>query len=529
MEESNQAKAIVNRYQKLKSDRAVRDTLWDEIASYMQFRKSNILSKVSTPEELTVNVQDMTAVQANLTMAAGQLSYIAPVDSIWFVFEDDEKDETKAKFYRNASQKAREKLVESNFYLEFHESLLDRGAFAISCLYVDFEDDKLIFRNIPIGSYVVAEDKNGFVDTVIREFELTIKNAIAKFGEENLPPALIKDRTMDDKISFIHCVKPNKKYDPEKATPEFKKFSSYYVSIGESKIIQEGGYDEMPYIVSRFNSYDADPYGYGPGIQALPVIKQIQRIEEDIDIIAEKLARPPILAPSTQAFEIESQAAGVTLFDASNPDAIPREWQTEGRYDVAVDRAEKKREMIDAMFFVPLFQMFGSLEDRQRTATEIVARESEKLITFSPTFSRLVAEFLNPMLERVFGLLLRQGEFGEIPAELRGADFRITYMSKISLALKNLQTQSFFQFLEASALIAQIDPSVVDNLDTDEAFRQSAATFNVPEKFLRDKEDIEKIREDRAQQQQQMQAVEQAAQLGKVAPELMEMQDNFQQ
>src|SRR6185436_2076880 len=101
-------------------------------------------------------------------------------------------------------------------------------------------------------------------------------------------------------------------------------------------------------------------------------------------------------------------AMGVTYFsrDLAGANLMPREWMTAGRYDVGLDRIKERQRAIEDAFHVPLFQMFAQLE-KQMTAREVAERSSEKLIQFSPTFSRLTSELFNPLLERIFGILLR--------------------------------------------------------------------------------------------------------------------------
>lgn len=512
--------SIISRYKKLKAARITLDSEYQEIADVMLFNKSNILDESTGATDRTTEIYDFTAQQSNLILAAGQLSYIAPADDIWFNYEpqDDELKNVNSvqKFFQKASELTREFLASSNFYLELHENLIDRGAFAIGCLFVDDNDGELVFQNIKVGSYVVAENKHGIIDTVIREFELSATAAIDMFGADSLSKQITDavKQDPDRKFKFLHAVYPNSDYDSEKAGAENMKFTSCYIENESKLVVKDGGYNEMPYIVSRFNKIDNSPYGYGPGFEVLPIIKQLNAIEKTLDILGEKHANPPILAPDTMAYDINSQAGGVTFFDTSNPNNVPREWQTTGRYDVGRDRAEEKRKFIREAFHVPMFQMI-QMQEGTKTATEIIALENEKLITFHPTFARLVTELFNPLLERVFNILYRNGKFPDIPQELITKNFKISYKSKIALALKNLQSSGFLQFMQASSIIAQIKPDVLDYIDADKAFIQLATNFGVSSDWIKDEETVTQIRE----QRQQQQAAQAAAQLAAENPQ----------
>src|SRR5690606_4715799 len=116
--------------------------------------------------------------------------------------------------------------------------------------------------------------------------------------------------------------------------------------------------------------------------------RQLNFLEKNMDALAEIAAFPRMLIPQNYVGDIDTRAGGVTYFDASNPNAAPREWATNGRYDVGLDRANRKQRAIEDAFHVDLFQMF-SQQEKQMTATEVSERAAEKLIQFSPTFARM--------------------------------------------------------------------------------------------------------------------------------------------
>lgn len=240
-----------------------------------------------------------------------------------------------------------------------------------------------------------------------------------------------------------------------------------------------------------------------------------------MDALAEKMAFPPILAPDELEGEIDANAMGVTYFskDLVNGGALPKEWQTQGRYDIGLQRIQERQKAINDAFHVDLFQMFAQLT-KQMTAREVAERSQEKLIQFSPTFSRLTSELFNPLLERVFGILLRAGRLGEVPTSMvqRLSDTtgfvpvpNLRYSSRIALALRALPSLGYQRTLERLSAVAPIIPSVLDNFDFDKAERDTAMTDGVPVDFLIPKEQVEEVRKQRAAQQAQQAQMQQAA------------------
>jgi hypothetical protein len=171
-----------------------------------------------------------------------------------------------------------------------------------------------------------------------------------------------------------------------------------------------------------------------------------------------------------------------------------------------LERSRDKKQSIEAAFYVPLFNM---LQQRQqsKTATEVIALENEKLVTFSPTFSRLINELLTPVLQRVYSLYKNNNKLPPLPDNIP-SKFKVSYKSKIALALKNMQTSNFLQFMQVASMLAQTNPDVIDHIDGDKAFRGLAINFSIPAEFIRKSEEVDDIRETRQQQQQEQQLAE---------------------
>ena len=256
-------------------------------------------------------------------------------------------------------------------------------------------------------------------------------------------------------------------------------------------------------------------YGWSPSFAALPEARQLNFLQKMMDALAEKMAFPPVLAPEELEGEIDPNAMGVTYFsrDLVQGGSLPKEWMTQGRYDIGLQRVQERQRAINDAFHVDLFQMFAQLQ-KQMTAREVSERAQEKLIQFSPTFSRLTSELFNPLLERVFGLLLRAGRFGDVPRSMiqpinETTGFvpppKVQYASRIALALRSLPSLGYQRTLERLGAVAGIAPQVLDNFDFDKAERETALSDGVPADYLRSENDVQEERQARAEQQAQMQ------------------------
>jgi hypothetical protein len=295
-----------------------------------------------------------------------------------------------------------------------------------------------------------------------------------------------------------------------------KPFASVYVEKASKHVLMVSGFDEQPFFVTRYLQWkNCESYGYSPSWTALPEARQLNFLEKQLDSLAELSAFPRVLIPAGFDQDIDLRAAGVTYFDPNNPNALPREWGTTGRYDIGMSRAEQRRNAINEAFHVDLFKMFAMLE-KQMTAREVAERSAEKLIQFSPTFARMTTELFNPMLKRVFALLARQGKFPPPPQQLVmiGAipEPEVHYSSRIALAIRQLENAAFIRTSEMLLPYAQIKPEMLDNYDFDEISRDMARNDGLPARWLMDEEMVAQQRAQRAQAAQQAMQAEQLEQ-----------------
>jgi hypothetical protein len=467
------ARRIEERHQALRGARSPWETLWQEIAKYVMPRRTPGLNgTVQTPS--TVNEEqlfDTTAIRANMTLANGQLAWMSPLEAAWFAFEarPGQGDDVK-RWLARATKIARDELAVSNFYTAVHEFYLDRGAFGTACLYVEAGRRNTInAQTWPVGSFVIDEDENGVVDTVIREFQLTARQAVQKFGEANVSEKCRKaageSAKAHERMRYLHAIYPREDAERDQAKLDGANMpiASVYLEVDGCHVCQVSGYEEMPVMVSRYLEWGSGTngcYGWSPAFAALPEARQLNFLQKMMDALAEKMAFPPVLAPEELEGEIDPNAHGVTYFskDLASGGNLPKEWMTQGRYDVGLQRVSERQRAINDAFHVDLFQMFAQIQ-KQMTAREVSERAQEKLIQFSPTFSRLTSELFNPLLERVFGILLRAGRLGALeqippgmvqiigPGQGYVAPPNVQYSSRIALALRALPSLGYHRTL----------------------------------------------------------------------------------
>jgi hypothetical protein len=536
-----QAEDIIQRNQHLKNEASNFRDVWQQVSDYMVPRKGQITTERSPGERQTLQIFDTTAGESSLVFAAGLLSQLVPPGEIWARFESANKDagEEEKQWWDKATKTTLEAIYGSNFYLAIHEAFLDLGTFCTAGIHLDEGSKRslLNYCSMPVGSYVIAEDNEGAVDTLIREWKWTARQAEQQFGADALGPLMSKalagktPAEREQKFTMLHAIYPRKagEYREGKAEASARPWASCYVCVEDKKLVEEGGFYEQPFGVCRLMRSNMEVYGRGPGMDILPEVKLVNRMEYDILLALEKATNPGWLMPEDSAYKPDNRPGGVTFWDATNPNNKPEREKVESRIDLAEQKTEQKRERIRRAFFVDMFQMLNRPEvlKRDMTAMQVGEMVQEKLLLFAPFFARITIEQLGPLLERTFMILLRANQFDQPPADMSGV-FKIVYTSKIALAIKAAQDNALVEMLNLCSLMTPFDQSVPMAVKWRDAFKATARNRGLPSTLLRDDEEIDAMI---AQQQQAAAAMQglQAAKAGAGIVKDLDAQEDVKQ
>ncbi|QHV66203.1 hypothetical protein DMI80_09985 [Akkermansia muciniphila] len=478
-------------------------------------------------------------------LAGAHIMYITPTGQQWFSLKSGKEGNEKRLRYDNwfarATEITHKELAKSNFYTVIHQCFIDRCLTGTGCVFCSkLPDGTLNFKHIPTGTYALAEGRDDIVDTVVRLIKLTPHQAVEQFGSEKLPRRILdawddEKRRYTEKHQYLHLVIPRSgaAFGHDLVNPLKMKWASIYMAWDADKtVIKESGYNEFPFLVTRFLKFGESPYGYSPGMNVKEEIKATLKLERVMDVLGEVAAFPRLLTMADQVGEIDMRAGGRTVV---KPQAagmnMPREWATSGRYDIGKDRIQDKEEKIRQAFYVPMLQVISSV-DRQMTATEVNAREGEKVLAFSPSMSLFISD-CNTLINRIFSMLFRMGKYPteDMPDELvvrdQGGteDFEIkipavSYNGKISQAIERAQRNGGDYYIQNALAYTQAtgDPSMIEIVDMRKYGRFLYESTGAPTDCLRKEKELEALDQQRAaaaQQQAQLEAMQGTAKAGR--------------
>ncbi len=503
---------------------------WEWLSKRIKPRQNDVLNLIKQPASKRKAEHSSRASEACDILAASFNSYITPSGQKWFKFSnaDTFSKEKHEIWYSHATDVMLDELARSKFYAEKHEADIDRCLYGTGCLFNEgLRNGKLIYRHIPVGSYGIAENADGDVDTVCRRFEYTAHQAVERFGYDKLPNDVrqayesMTDR-LTKKFEFWHLITPRAEYTVPNGSADVNPLQMRYASVymygaGNHDIVEEGGYLEFPFMVSRFLKWGGSVWGYPPAYRCFDDLNRNIKLDRAQDILTDLQIYPRILQAAEQVGEIDFRAGGRTVVDPGieSPN-LPREWMTGGRIESALERQAEVEKRIASAFYVPCLQVINSI-DRQMTAEEVRARQEERITQCSPTYALYCAD-LAVIMERTFAVLFRTGKFNtnkaSQPKELKvmasdGESFgiampKICYHGKINQAIDRAEKQSLDYALASIGSYINLtgDPSCLDNIDADALTRYTLNNTGAPAEVYREKAEVDKIRARREEERQ---------------------------
>lgn len=356
---------------------------------------------------------DATAADAVDNLAASIYSLMTPPESLWLTLipESDASPDADA-----ATAALRANLNDSNFYTTIHQCYLDLVILGTACLFM---------AETPIG----ASSAFSFTAVPMRDIAI-LPNAV--FHTATMPACEVLEKypTWTPPADIAEQIKR----DP--ATPlrlvqsligtEF----TAWLDVGgdiENNIVARGTFETNPYIIFRWSVLSGEQYGRGPVLRALPDIKTANKVVE------------LVLKNATIAVSGIWQADDDGVINLNNinltPGAIiPKAVGSSGLtplssgadFDVSQIILKDLRERIRHAL---LADRLGLLSEKEMTATEIMARNSDMMRILGATYGRLLHEFIRPLTDRGLQILSRRGVIAPI---VLNSDAELKYIAPIA-------------------------------------------------------------------------------------------------
>ena len=527
---------LIRRYQAQRTARRTVEGIWNEVTRFVfpyegdMFR--DFTSEGSVDWRENKYAYDSTATYAANTLAASIHGSLTSPSIQWFElrFRQDELNDVSGskEWLDDTGKRIYDALQESNFNLEANEMYQDLAGYGTSVLVeedraaMDFSgvDDRwkgVDFACIPIRECFFESNARGQLHNFWRRREWTALQVVSKFPPGTIPDWVVEKadnaESCNDRINVIFCVWTRDNSAPWMEEPDISKRMpaknrpygwKYVIESSKELCGQEGGYYEMPAFLPRWRKMSGSEWGYSPAMLALPDIKTLNTLVELGLSALEKAVDPAILTTEQGLFGDLDLTPGAQNVVRDIGNVVP--FESNSNFQAEYAKEQDLRRSIREAFHADDLQL---KESPAMTATEVQARMELMQRLLGPTLGRLQSDFLDPLIERTFSILLRAGQLMEMPEGMEGAELDISYVGALTRAQSGDKMASIERWINGVIGVAEFFPTILDTVDSDELSRVPADSLAVPAKLIRSIDDVDKLRQERAKKEEEAQKMQQ--------------------
>jgi hypothetical protein len=538
----------------MRSIRAPYEGDWDEIARLCLPARSEVLGQRGAT--LTGPSTGANAISANRKRRAntsmysskgrkaariltgGMTSGLSSPSRPWFKLETRDRDMMEYQPVKEWLARVERQLYDflsgSNFYNAAKIGYSELGCFGTeAAVMLEHPVYGAVTHALTAGEYWIANDDGLVADTLYRFVPMTVTQMVQSFAWDRLSKPV---RDAYDKgnyetlVRVFHGIEPNDRRDHGKLDARNKSFRSVWWEADCDKkqgMLRESGYDEKPFWAPRWAETGGSiVYGDGPGMDALPDLRELQLAAKRQGRSVDMLDRPPIVAPAGMASTFLNVDPGsITYASATDASAVKRLFDPSFQ-NVNAIRDAKNEHAQDVMeaFYADLFMAISDMDGVQpRNEQELFLRNEEKLTQLGPVVERVNVEKLEVAIDRAFSILERTGRLPPPPEELQGEPLNIDFISTLAQAQRAVGLTAIQRTAQFVGFLAAQFPDAALKFDAEQAVDEFASGAGTPPKIVRSDEVVAKMREQMQQQAQQEKALAAmpAMQQGAQAAELL--------
>lgn len=504
--------ALKQRFDKMVSDRANWDNVWQDIADHClpvssDFNTEHADGQRRNSRLFTEDPQD--ALEKFSSAIEGMLT---PRMQKWHNLRAPDPEANKNEeiikfldginnslfFYRYNSG--------SSFSSAMYEAYTSLGAFGTAVMFIDrLPDGGPHYRTLHMKDVFIKENHFDVVDTVFRRIVMSARNAADKYSRDGdrLPEQIMQKakESPDTDVTIIHAVYPMGEND--KGREKGWNFHSVHFDYDTGQVLRRGGYNSNPYVVARWFKAPRETYGRGPGHKALSAMKRLNKIWKDAIAVSHQKAVPTLLAHNKAIFNKNSLKPSGIINRGVSADGrqlvIPMQTGGDlGAMEWIINQTVSK---IRSIFLVDLFQVLT--EGPRMTATEVLTRVQEKGTLLAPILGRIQTELLEPMVSREIDILVEDGQIpiSEAPEELitedgRVQEYTLSFDSPMTQSMKSGEIIGIQRVLDFALPLANVTPRALQVIDIDKALKHVALNSGMPMDLLRTDAQLEQLEEE---------------------------------
>ena len=530
-------KSYNKRLEALRSERSSFIPLYRELSDYHLAHRGRFLTSDRNKgfKRNTKQINNTSRLSSR-TLASGMMSGITSPARPWFRLATGDRkldDTTSVKLWLHEVQNTMYKVFSaSNTYNSLHQLYSELGVFGTAAMGVFHDFDKVIWcKPYTVGSYMLGMDGQNISDTMYREYELSVGQVVKQFGIDNVSTHVKQQwdkGNTESWVKIVHAIEPNDDRDMTSVKASEKPWRSVYYEAskgardGENKFLRESGFDEFPILAPRWDVTGEDIYATDcPGITALGDTKALQLAERRKYQAIDKLVSPPLQGPAALKNKMKGGQLGpndIVWHDSSDNGGLRSVYE---HYRPEIEQIKGEiinvEGRIQRAFYEDLFLMLANTDRRQITAREVAEKHEEKLLMLGPVLERLHTELLDPLIDRTFSILQRNGVLPVPPPELQNRDLEVEYVSVLAQAQRLVNTGAIDRISQFTGGVAAIWPNARHKVNINQAIDEYAEALGVSPSIIVSDADALAAATAEAQAAQQQQAMAQGEQLAGIA------------
>ncbi len=507
------AAACLKEGARARADRKGNEPTWREAFDYVAPGRGAGIDgddsyDAGTDQTRRARVLSSVASEAAENLASNLVGGVVPSNSRWFDLDVDGAGEADKRWLSDVANFLWTNIHAANFDAEAFDAMLDMVCAGWFALYIgEAAEGGFQFETWPMAQVSVRSSQpGGRVDTVFRHYKQSAEQAAKAYGFKALSERtqkLITDGKGDTLVAFVHRIKPRTVWMPGAVMAKHWPIESLVVEEQAKHIVRESGYQEMPVVVPRWSRLPQSAYAVGPVCAALPDIRCLNRLRAN-QLAATDLAVAGMwIAEDDGVLNPKTVKVGPRKIVVANSVDSMKPLLTGSDFNVGFMTEDRLEAQIRKRLLADQLQ---AQDGPAMTAYEVHTRVALIRQLLGPIFGRMQAEFLQPLIDRCFGIAFRAGVLGAAPESLAGRNFHVKYISPMARSQKLEEVTAIERYGQfVSQQMAQGFPEARDLIDSDEANRAVADGLGVPQRIVPDKKRVQAMRDARKQDQQDQQ------------------------
>lgn len=515
------AKICLQRFEEMRAQRSGREPEFQQITDYIFPRRDFTLTR--EPQALrSRRLMDTTGMVSHERLSAILFGYMLSPHAPWTQprllmrdasYEEDAWfDHVSDRMHRWFSQ------VSNTFRTAMAEDVLDITGFGSSVSWQERSKNGPVYLAVPMKQCFWTENEQGVIDTVYREYEMTLRRAVLRWPDSAGLRELAgqTQRPESQMVSILHVVEPRE--DGRRgAVRDRKPFRDVSILRDKSEVLEVGGHDRLKYNVGRFQRRTGDPYGYGAAWKALPFCKVASAAMEAWVRNAEKAADPSLWTMLPRSTQFDRRPGAVNFINPllaagmRDMSQLIQRLEQSGDTGVTVELLQHVHVKIEQAMYVDWLM---PNEGPQKTATEVYDLRDLRLRTMGPIVARLEQEKMNQMVEDTFEDLQDMGFFNPPPASLNDEMIVFEFKGPLAISQRTSEAEGIMRAVQGGMSVAQLDPSVTMMFEGESLVRAITDSYGLNARHLASPKVYQERREAQRQMgemQEEMQATQTAA------------------